>query len=242
LLDVGAGPGTASFAAADAFPSLGTLTALDANPALRHLALELSEATGRLGGLTYTLGQARALLGRTEPADLVIASYMIGEVSDAEQATVLDLLWGRTRDMLIIVEPGTPAGYQRIIVARTRLIAAGAHVVAPCPHHAACPLLAPDWCHFLQRLPRSRAHKQIKDAELPFEDEKFIYLALSRSPSPRQPTARVLAPPLVDKIAVTAKLCHADGTVRAGSIPRRNKAAFAAARRWDWGDGVDEAP
>jgi ribosomal protein RSM22 (predicted rRNA methylase) len=242
LLDVGAGPGTASFAAAEAFPSLQSVAALDTNPALRALALDLTEATGRLPDLSYTLGPARTLLARTEPADLVIASYMIGELPDAEQATLADALWARTRDTLVIVEPGTPKGYQRIIAARTRMIAAGAHIMAPCPHHGPCPLVAPDWCHFVQRLQRSRAHKQIKDAELPFEDEKFIYLALSRQPSPRRPGARVLAPPDVSKVAVTAKLCCADGTVRAASVPRRTKIAFAAARRWDWGDGVDEAP
>jgi ribosomal protein RSM22 (predicted rRNA methylase) len=37
---------------------------------------------------------------------------------------------------------------------------------------------------------------------------------------------------------VTAKLCCADGTQQIASIPRRDKSAFAAARRWDWGDGV----
>src|SRR6202000_576533 len=40
LLDVGAGPGTASFAAAAAFASLKSFTLLDANSALRTLALE----------------------------------------------------------------------------------------------------------------------------------------------------------------------------------------------------------
>jgi len=242
LLDVGAGPGTASFAATEAFPSLQSVAALDTNPALRALALDLADATGRLSDLSYTLGPARMLLGRTEPADLVIASYMIGELPDAEQAALLDSLWARTRDTLLIVEPGTPQGYQRILAARRRMIAAGAHIMAPCPHHGPCPLVAPDWCHFVQRLQRSRAHKQIKDAELPFEDEKFIYLALSREPAPHRPAARVLAPPVISKVGVTAKLCCADGDVRAASVPRRTKVAFAAARRWDWGDGVDEAP
>src|SRR6202047_4969085 len=39
LLDVGAGPGTATWAAAEAFSSLQTFTLLDANSALRALAL-----------------------------------------------------------------------------------------------------------------------------------------------------------------------------------------------------------
>ena len=50
-------------------------------------------------------------------------------------------------------------------------------------------LQPPDWCHFTQRLPRSRAHKQIKGAELPFEDEKFSYVALTRAPVARIPPA-----------------------------------------------------
>jgi ribosomal protein RSM22 (predicted rRNA methylase) len=237
LLDVGAGPATASFAAAEAFASLTSFAALDANPALRTLALALAEDSDRLGGLTYRLGAARTLVVGADPADLVVASYMIGELTDAERATLVDALWAKATDTLLIVEPGTPAGYARIIAARTQLIAAGAHVAAPCPHDRSCPLMEPDWCHFVQRLARSRAHKQVKDVDVPFEDEKFIYLALTRAPVAR-PVARVLAPPDITKVAATAKLCCADGTLQVVSIPRRDKPAFAAARRWSWGDGV----
>ena len=106
---------------------------------------------------------------------------MIGEIGEAERRALAELMWAKTRDTLLIVEPGTPAGYARIIALRQQLIASGAHVAAPCPHDGKCPLAAPDWCHFTQRLPRSRAHKQIKGAELAFEDEKFTYVALTRA-------------------------------------------------------------
>lgn len=242
LLDVGAGPATASFAAAEAFPPLTSFNAVDSNPALRGLALTLADDTMRLRGLAYTLGPARALLDRAGSADLVIASYMIGELTDSERAAVVDALWARTGDTLLIVEPGTPAGYQRIIAARDRLIAAGAHVAAPCPHAAPCPLVAPDWCHFAQRLARSRAHRELKGADVPFEDEKFSFVALTRKPATHRPAARVLAPTAITKIGATAKLCQADGAAGVVSIPRRDKPAFAAARRWDWGDGVEPPP
>src|SRR5262249_36771210 len=104
--------------------------------------------------LIYQLGEARALLATSEPADLLVASYFIGELGEAERRELAELLWTKTRDTLLIVEPGTPAGYARIIAARGQLIAAGAHVLAPCPHDAPCPLQSPDWCHFAQRLPR----------------------------------------------------------------------------------------
>jgi ribosomal protein RSM22 (predicted rRNA methylase) len=236
LLDVGAGPGTASFAAAEAFPALANFTLLDANPALRALALEFAKNSSRLGTTSYELGPARASLANAAEADLVIASYLIGELGERERRDLVDAMWAKTRDTLVIVEPGTPAGYARVIAGRAQLIASGAHVAAPCPHDRACPLQAPDWCHFAQRLPRSRAHMQMKGAEVPFEDEKFSYVILTRT-SIAQPPSRVLAPPMTGKAEITAKLCTPGG-VTIAKVPRRDKAAYARARRWHWGDAV----
>jgi ribosomal protein RSM22 (predicted rRNA methylase) len=237
LLDVGAGPGTATWAAAQAFLSLAGFTLIDANIALRTLALDLFDRSSRLSNIRYCHGDARVALTNAEAADLVIASYLIGEVGEPECAALAGLMWAKTRDTLLIIEPGTPAGYARIIALRAQLIALGAHVAAPCPHDGECPLAAPDWCHFTQRLPRSQAHRQLKAAELPFEDEKFAYVALSRMPVPRRPS-RVLAQPEISKVEVTAKLCTPDGLVVA-KVPRRAKADYARARRWRWGDGVE---
>src|SRR5436309_80787 len=239
LLDVGAGQGTATWAAAEAFPSLTSLALLDANSALRALALDLGRDSTRLRKMTYQHGEARAALADIQAADLVIASYMIGEISDAERAALAELMWAKTHDTLLIVEPGTPAGYGRIIALRRQLIAAGAHVAAPCPHDGECPLAAPDWCHFTQRLPRSRVHKQLKSAELPFEDEKFSYVALSRAPAARHP-ARVLAQPVVTKVAVTARLCTDRGILNVIAA-RREKAAYQRFKKIDWGDAVFDA-
>jgi len=238
LLDVGAGPGTASWAAAEAFLTLASFALLDANPALRALALEFAKGNSRFNATSHQLGSARTLLEGAGEADLVIASYLIGELGETESRDLVDTMWSRTHDTLVIIEPGTRAGYARIIAARAQLMAAGAHVAAPCPHEAACPLQAPDWCHFAQRLPRSRAHMQMKAAEVPFEDEKFSYVVLTREPLTQHPS-RVLAPPIAGKAEIAAKLCTPDGVTLA-KVPRRDKAAYARARRWTWGDAVME--
>ncbi|MEA2939730.1 MAG: hypothetical protein QOD09_259 [Bradyrhizobium sp.] len=240
LLDVGAGPGTATWAAAEAFLSLAGFALIDANIALRILALDLVDKSSRLSNIQYARGDAGAALANAEAADLVIASYLVGEMGETERAALADLMWAKTRDTLLIVEPGTPAGYARIIALRKQLIAQGAHVAAPCPHDGECPLIAPDWCHFTQRLPRSQAHKQLKAAELPFEDEKFAYVTLTRAPMPQRPS-RVLVQPVVGKVEVTAKLCTPGGVVVA-KVPRRLKADYARARRWRWGDAVVDVP
>jgi ribosomal protein RSM22 (predicted rRNA methylase) len=237
LLDVGAGPGTASWAAAQAFDTLQRFTLLDANPALRNLALQLAEAT-HLPAIDYRLGDAGKALADAPDAELVIASYVINELSDAARATFADALWRKTTDTLLVVEPGTPAGYQRILDLRDLLIAQGARVIAPCPHEAACPLTAPDWCHFVQRLPRSKLHLQLKAADVPFEDEKFSYVALTRAALPERP-ARVLAQPEQTKAAITAKLCTPVGKLELAVAPRRDKPAYARFRRLGWGDTLE---
>lgn len=236
LLDVGAGPGTASWAAAEAFASLQDFTLLDANATLSRLALELAHNSTRLADCRSLPGDAGSNLAEASPADLVIASYLIGELGEADQRKLTEAMWAKARHALVVIEPGTPASYGRILALRQQLIAAGAYVAAPCPHEKPCPLIAPDWCHFSQRLPRSQAHRQIKGAEVPFEDERFIYVALTRAPLAVRAT-RVLAPPDLGKAEITAKLCTEDG-VAITKVPRRDKAAYAGARRWRWGDAV----
>lgn len=240
LLDVGAGPGTATWAAAEALSSLHSFVLLDNNAALRALALDLARHTRRLEAITYLHGNACELLSTAEPADLVIASYLIGEMGEAERRALAERLWAKASDTLLVIEPGTPSGYTRIISLREQLIACGAHVAAPCPHDRPCPLATPDWCHFSQRLPRLRAHMQVKSVELPFEDEKFSYVVLTRVP-PAQRFSRLLAEPTVSKAEVTAKLCTSHG-LEIAKVPRRNKTAYATARRWRWGDlATDES-
>src|SRR5882757_7437754 len=58
LLDIGAGPGTATWAAAETFLSLADFTAIDANPALRTLALDLFGRSPRLSDVRYMRSDA----------------------------------------------------------------------------------------------------------------------------------------------------------------------------------------
>ena len=64
---------------------------------------------------------------------------------------------------------------------------------------------------------------------MPFEDEKFSYVALTRTPVASRP-ARVLAQPVVSKVEVTAKLCTTDGlaTAHVPAAPRPITPAPAA--------------
>lgn len=236
LLDVGAGPGTAAWAAARCFPEIARIRLVDDNGPARVLALALNGASSHpaLRDAAYETGTLAALTG--EASDLVIASYLVGELPPDALAHAAEALWSRTAAMLVVIEPGTPAGFLRIRELRAELVGRGAHVVAPCPHDGPCPIVAPDWCHFAQRLARSREHRLIKGAALSYEDEKFSYVALARQP-PVHVDARVLAHPRVGKAGVIAKLCTTDGIIEEVT-PRRERVRYKARTRWRWGDAV----
>jgi ribosomal protein RSM22 (predicted rRNA methylase) len=168
------------------------------------------------------------------PAELVLCSYVLGELSRPP----VEHLWAQSSDALAVVEPGTPAGYRRVLDARAAVLAAGGHTVAPCPHDLPCPLPADDWCHFAARLPRSRLHRRAKGAELGWEDEKLSYAVLSREPV-RPVAARVIRPPQVRSGHVRLVTSDGDGVVRERTVSRKQGDAYRAARKAGWGDALD---
>ena len=238
LLDAGSGPGGGSWAAGEAWTSLRQVTWLDASPPFLDLAWRLAAGTPLADA---DARRADLTAGGFPSADLVLASYALAEIPAPSQAKLTAALWEATGGLLALVEPGTPAGYARILAAREALIAGGATILAPCPHHEACPLAAPDWCHFSVRLARSRDHKLVKGADVPFEDEKFAFLLAARPHIAAEPrTPRVLARPRVGKAGIELKLCTDAGLERR-FMARRDKAAYAVARRLDWGDALPAA-
>jgi ribosomal protein RSM22 (predicted rRNA methylase) len=237
LLDAGAGTGAASWAGCEIWPELAAVTWLDANPTFLTLAEQLaSDGPQALRSAQIRRSDLTAP-GPWPSADLVVASYALAEIApDKQDSTILEL-WNSCEGLLALVEPGTPAGYGRILAARRALMEAGAAILAPCPHAAACPLVGEDWCHFSVRLPRSRDHRLAKGAEVPFEDERFSYLVAARpgiAAAGRRP--RVLAPPRTGKPGIALKLCGVDGNVEQRIVGKRDKGAYAVARRLDWGD------
>jgi ribosomal protein RSM22 (predicted rRNA methylase) len=233
VLDAGAGPGTATWAAAQQWDSVEDATLVEASAAIRMVGERLGPALPRVRWRAARLDAAA--LADVVPSDLVLLAYVLDELPQAARAPLVKQLWALTDHTLLIVEPGTPAGWKRILHARDILIQAGAHILAPCPHARPCPLATPDWCHFSARVARSRLHREAKGGTVPWEDEKFIYVAASRTPGAGA-EARVIAPPRASKAAVTLKVCQDDGCAADRVFAKRDGGPFKIARRLDWGD------
>ncbi|MGI5128765.1 small ribosomal subunit Rsm22 family protein [Pseudonocardia sp. CA-107938] len=233
LCDVAGGTGAASWAAVAALPSLRSVTVLDQVGDALTFGRDLARASPDAALRDATWQRWRA--GTEVPAaDLVTISYLLGELSPTQQATVLGAAIA-AGGAVAVVEPGTPDGYRRVLAARAALIEHGLAVVAPCPHQLACPLDGRDWCHFAARVPRSALHRRLKDAQLGWEDEKFAVVVALPGPAPTVP-GRVLRHPRYRKGVVALELCTPAGTAAPVLVSKREGERYRAARDTGWGD------
>ncbi|CAN5771006.1 small ribosomal subunit Rsm22 family protein [soil metagenome] len=233
LLDVGGGTGAAAWAAIDICPGLRSVTVTDRSKAAlefgRRLATQAPHEALRLA--RWERSDASAPI---PAADLLTASYVLGELDPHARQGLIETM-ARSGATVVVVEPGTPEGYRRVLAAREQLLAHGHRVLAPCPHSAACPLTdTTDWCHFDVRLDRSALHRRVKSAELGYEDEKFAYVATAPG-GQAAAVGRVLRHPQTRKGLVRLTVCQRDEQVAPIAVGR-SAASYRAARDARWGD------
>jgi ribosomal protein RSM22 (predicted rRNA methylase) len=235
LVDFGAGTGAVAWAAADVWPTLDGVTLLEQSAAAIELGkrLMLCSSSVVLEGAVWRQWRLSSDADG-DHADVATAAYVLGELTEQQQSMLVGLLMA-SAPRVVVIEPGTPAGFARIIRARTALIDAGFTIAAPCPHEVACPMLERgDWCHFAERLDRSRLHRSVKAGELSYEDEKFSYVAAVRGPAHR-PAARILRHPKLRKGLVSLELCTSSGDAT-NELISKSQELYRAARNARWGD------
>jgi ribosomal protein RSM22 (predicted rRNA methylase) len=242
LLDVGAGPGTVMWAATHPdlwSESLKKITLLEREANMIAMGHRLA-AHASLAPIREAKWHAIDITQRwgTFPHDLVVTSYVIGELSRNNRAAFIDQLWEMTIHNLVIIEPGTPVGFGHIREAREQLTTMGGKVVAPCPHDGLCPMEDDDWCHFRHRVMRSRLHRQLKTGELGYEDEKFSYIAMSREQG-LGTQSRVVRHPQIRKGHIRLQLCTREGLVGT-VISRKDRELFRQARNLEWGSSFHQ--
>jgi ribosomal protein RSM22 (predicted rRNA methylase) len=223
VVDLGAGTGAALWAVRDVFGPGQTIRAIERDAAMVAVGRRLAPP-----GVEWVRGDLR---GADMTADLSIAGYALGETSEPDSVVTAMA----AAETVLVVEPGTPRGYATVLAARDALVGAGMRVAAPCPQSGACPLAVPDWCHFSVRLLRTPALRHLKGGVLGYEDEKFSFVAATRTSVPAVP-GRILRHPRRRGGHVVLRVCGADGTVTDPVVSRRAGAVYRAARKAQWGD------
>ena len=107
MLDLGAGPGTASLAATAVWPAIERATLVERDAQFAELGKQLlksrdsspREAVYRIS-TSWIIADLKSLLGSSEvrvsPHDLVILSYALGEFSKTDQQRLVTSAWNST--------------------------------------------------------------------------------------------------------------------------------------------------
>lgn len=227
ILDAGAGTGAGAIAAAR-LTGCESIVCIEREKNMLELGLELCECAD----VPAVWEQRDITGGISEKADLVICSYCLNELPEDRRKTAVAELAKAAKKLLVIVEPGTPYSFAGMNLTRQQLLNSGLKIAAPCPHESVCPLTGGDWCHFTARAQRTKLHKILKNADVPYEDEKFCFLAAAKEES-LPCAARILRKPFIQNGRITLALCGADG-LKTEIVTKKNP-LFKAARKSECG-------
>jgi len=234
VLDVGAGPGTASLCAVNQFETIKSSLLIEPNRYLKQSGRDfLSSFTS---GFEWGESKVENLeLGRS--FDLVLASYVFNEIEKSNLNKLVEKIWSTCSKIMIIIEPGIPQGAGVIQSIRNWAIKSNISILAPCPQVNECPLANTDskWCHFSVRISRSKLHKTLKGGDAGFEDEKFSYIVLSRE-RVTPPEYRLIGHPSGTKLR-ELQVCGKNGAETL-KISKSNP-SHKASKKLEWGDGFD---
>lgn len=231
ILDLGAGPGTATWAALTQFSNLKQIYCVEQDPWMLTI---LKQIQSYCPHSLEIFQQDYGKLAPAQPADLVLMSYSLNELKVSQQVQILEQIKATVAHYLVIIVPGTPYHFTQMKNLRHHLITSGWIIEAPCSHQHACPMTGKDWCHFATRLSRTREHQFIKEASLNYEDEKYSYLIATPSPRPQPNHGRIIKRPIKRSGHIVFDICQ-EGQLQRLTLSKKDS-NYPKAKKQDWGD------
>ena len=223
ILDVGAGPLSASLGALMAWPGKAEIHGVDRATGMMRMG---QDVLGKLAPEARAVLHAASVrevpaLARKVKPHLVVAANVIGELAREERAEFLVKTWDALPEgsHFLVMEPGTRVHGQGLVEAREALRAAReVHIAAPCIGHPRCPLLgSKDWCHADRLAQWPHEYLDVaRRAGLAPQELKFSYLWLTRKPAEKTPSPllRLIGGPMSPRPGVTLRYaCGAQGRV-----------------------------
>ena len=233
LLDVGAGTGTGTWAVNE-IENMSQITCLEREKSMSNIGKKLMKNTAldNVQWKSYNILQDEI----AEKADIVLTSYMINELPEQKRENAVLKLWQATNKLMVVIEPGTPEGFKNILNIRNLIKEQGGYIVAPCCCNDGCPIKENDWCAFYARVARSSIHRQAKGGNLGYEDEKFSYIAFSKTPV-EITGERILRHPQINSGFVKVKLCTAEG-IQEKTYSKKDGEIYKKIKKLDAGEKI----
>lgn len=228
-LDIGSGTGAGEWAILNNI-DINKITCIEREEEMASLAQKLLEEYKNINCKNQDIVKNRI----NEKADLVIVSYMINELQDEVKEDVIKNILESFNKIVIFIEPGTPDGFSNIRKIQKIAINNNLNILAPCTSQNECKLPKDDWCHSIVRVERNKIHKFVKDADVPYEDEKFSYIAISKEKIDNS-GARILRHPNISSGFIKVKLCN-NGIIEEKTFTKKDKDNFKKIKKLKCGD------
>lgn len=252
ILDIGSGPGTAVWAANEVWPSINKITCLERDDNFSRIGKEILKSSLpeliSLDWKTIDLSVYKPKLN--DKFDLVTIGSVLNEMGSEQRNDILDFAYSHCKGVLLVVEPGTPYGFEAIKQASTLLHSLKGILIAPYIDN--CLPLEP--IGFAQRIIRPEFHRRITQIQrkinnadgkrlLPasdWENAKYGYVAMSNIPAEITPFARLIAEPEISKFDIELKILTKNG-IEVRRILKRDKPHYKFAKKLKWGELINSA-
>lgn len=228
-LDIGSGTGAGEWAILNSI-DIKNITCLEREKEMCILAQKLLQHNKCIKWKEQDISKNKI----EDRADLVIISYIINELEEEIKERIIRNILDSFNKIAIFIEPGTPEGFYNIRKIQKMALEKNLNIVAPCTSQEECKLPQDDWCHSIVRVERNKIHKFVKDADVPYEDEKFSYIAISKDKIDNS-GARILRHPNISSGFIKVKLC-ANGNIEEKTITRKEKELFKKVKKLKCGD------
>ena len=203
IFDFGSGTGSGYFALRDIFEG--------ANIELFERDNNMIDIFKRLTGNSVSVKTCDVVCEEIkENADLLISSYVFNELKPDSQKKLFEKMCSLSNEYVLIVDAGNEKNHRSFMELKQLAKNFGYSVIAPCMCDI-CPIKQPDYCDFFVRVERSSAMRIAKGAFEPYEDERFVYLLLSKTAKPSTGKERIIKRPSINKGHVQLTVCSTDG-------------------------------
>lgn len=202
IFDIGSGTGAGYLAISESF---------------KDAQIELFERDDNMRAMAKQLINKEANnldIAKQQPSgvsDLTICSYVLSEMQETDRIKAVSNML-ETSNMLLLIDTGTPETYKEFMEIKNYAIENGYQVLAPCMTKNCT--LADDYCQFYARVERTGIQRNLKNAELSYEDEKYFYLLIAKKEVCKtiQDKSRVIRRPVYEQNRVKLVVCDKDGS------------------------------